>query len=355
MRKLHNVIIHFIQSLRANCGYRLLKERAEERQMEELQRMQEVAGGKKSMNRVEWLYGGPAAGETQTTEEMENFLLGRRRLDVLIKQPEEKKPNGIAANGNNTGMVAPNVRDIATKTTQDPLLAIKSQEMANVQAAMQAAKRRSEKETKRGKERGHRHHKHRERSRSPRRRTDGYREDYERSRRSHRHHRQRARSYTRSPSRSRSPEPQRRRRYSKYSSDSRSRSPIPSKHSRYRDRREERREYNRSFSRSPSRSPQRNGRSYRNGDSHASRFRQRSPPLRARSPPRKEGDEEDKKARKLAAMQANASSMEDGRRQRLDDADRKDREERQKDERGRTQQGKFLGDLRRKELDRVRD
>ncbi|KAH0143149.1 hypothetical protein KCU67_g13689, partial [Aureobasidium melanogenum] len=54
----------------------VLKERAEERQIQELQQMQEAAGGKKRVDRVDWMYGGPADGQKGTTEEMEAYLLG---------------------------------------------------------------------------------------------------------------------------------------------------------------------------------------------------------------------------------------------------------------------------------------
>ena len=340
----------------------LLKERAEERQMEELQRMEEAVGGKTRLGRMDWMYSGPAAGEKGTTEEMEGYLLGKRRLDGLIKKDvEEKKDvasNGSAANVVGMGVVAPNARDIAAKLKEDPLLAIKNRELSIVQAGLQererATKRRAEKEAKRGKERGHRHHRHHERSRSPRRRSDGYRDDYDRRQNSHHRHHHRTRSYSRSASRSRSPPPRRRR--GNDSSDSRSRSPLPQKDSRYRDRQQGRRSGYRGFSRSRSQSPRRsNGGKYRNGDSHETRYRQRSPLARTRSPPRKTSDEQDERARKLAAMQAHASSMEDERRQRLNDADRKDEKDHQDNERGRSEKGRFVGDLRRKELDRISD
>lgn len=170
----------------------LLKERAEERQMEELRQIEEAAGGKSRFQRMDWMYSGPAAGEKGTTEEMEGYLLGKTRLDGLIKGNfDEKKDvsNGTAANGAVAGIAAPNTRDLAAKMREDPLLAIKSREISIMQTELQdrerAAKRRAGKEAKRGKERRHRHHRHharsRSRSRSPRRKSDGYRDDYDRS------------------------------------------------------------------------------------------------------------------------------------------------------------------------------
>lgn len=55
----------------------MMKERAEERAIQELQEMQEVAGGKKRLNRVDWMYSGPSSNQNGTTEEMEGYLLGK--------------------------------------------------------------------------------------------------------------------------------------------------------------------------------------------------------------------------------------------------------------------------------------
>src|SRR4051794_35495161 len=69
----------------------MMKERQEEREIQELQDMQESAGGKKRLNRVDWMYSGPANGQAGTTEEMEGYLLGKRRIDGLIKGTENAK------------------------------------------------------------------------------------------------------------------------------------------------------------------------------------------------------------------------------------------------------------------------
>ncbi|KAL9083918.1 MAG: hypothetical protein Q9165_008325 [Trypethelium subeluteriae] len=177
----------------------LKKERDEERQIEEIRAMEEAAGGKTRNRRVEWMYSGPAAGDKGASEEMEEYLLGKRRLNGLIEETEEKKDIGgsvVTTSGAPMGIAAVNVRDIAAKARDDPLFSIKNQEMAIVQAALQekerTAKRRAEKERKR---RHHRHHERsRSRSRSPRRRGEGYSDDRERSRRSHHRHHHRTRA-----------------------------------------------------------------------------------------------------------------------------------------------------------------
>src|SRR5271156_6573808 len=69
----------------------MMKERQEERQILELQQLQEAAGGKKRQARVDWMYSGPARGQAGTTEEMEAYLLGKRRIDGLIKGTENQR------------------------------------------------------------------------------------------------------------------------------------------------------------------------------------------------------------------------------------------------------------------------
>ncbi|TKA82278.1 Pre-mRNA-splicing factor CWC25 [Cryomyces minteri] len=117
----------------------IMKERAEERQIQELQQMQEAAGEKKRANRVEWMYSGPSAGQTGTTEEMEGYLLGRRRLDGLVKNTENdslKKGAGTGKEGFQALQNANTLRDTAAKVREDPMLAIKRQEQAAYEAMM---------------------------------------------------------------------------------------------------------------------------------------------------------------------------------------------------------------------------
>ncbi|KAI5297043.1 hypothetical protein KEM56_005127, partial [Ascosphaera pollenicola] len=68
------------------------RERAEERQIQELQRLQEASGGTKRLERVEWMYNGPSdsggTGAGGTSEELEGYLLGKRRIDNLLKRKD---------------------------------------------------------------------------------------------------------------------------------------------------------------------------------------------------------------------------------------------------------------------------
>ncbi|KAM0387277.1 hypothetical protein ACHAO7_008612 [Fusarium culmorum] len=187
-----------------------LDEIKEERAKEEVQRQLEAAGGKKKVDRVEWMYQGPNDGQTGTTEETEAYLLGKRRIDNLIKGTEHKKLEKNA--GTESFMALQNAntaRDTAAKIREDPLLAIKRQEQAAYEAMMNDPARRRQllasrgideekKDKSRRKEDRHRrrhrhrsadgedrHHRRRRsysRSQSPRRR-DGSREDRHRRRR----------------------------------------------------------------------------------------------------------------------------------------------------------------------------
>jgi hypothetical protein len=62
----------------------LQKEREEERQIQELQRM----GGKRE-ERVSWMYNAPAEGDGPAPEELEQYLLGKKRVDAIFKAKDE--------------------------------------------------------------------------------------------------------------------------------------------------------------------------------------------------------------------------------------------------------------------------
>jgi len=111
----------------------LRKEKEEERQLQELQRLQEEQTGKKRADKLEWMYTTPATGTSQNANELEDYLLGKKRVDKMLTADENDKigaahKNFIAVqNANST-------RDIAAKIREDPLLAIKQQEQAAYQA-----------------------------------------------------------------------------------------------------------------------------------------------------------------------------------------------------------------------------
>jgi len=222
-----------------------IKELKEERAKEEIQAKLEAAGSRKRVDRVDWMYQGPSSGQAGTTEEMEGYLLGKRRIDGLIKGTENKKLEKQASEDSFMALQHANtLRDTAAKVREDPMLAIKKQEQAAYEAMMNdpikrrqllalAGKGEEKKEKKEKKHRRHHHHhRHRddsddERSHKRRRRED---DGGHRSGRSER--RRRSDSYSRSPSpvrrryRSRSPVPKRERSRSPILKRERSRSPI---------------------------------------------------------------------------------------------------------------------------------
>lgn len=328
----------------------MMKERQEERNIQEIQDMQEAAGGTKRAQRVEWMYSGPSAGQTGTTEEMEGYLLGKRRIDGLIKGTENKKLEKASTEDSFMALQNANtVRDTASKIREDPMLAIKQREQAAYEALMNdpVSRRRllkeaghdvKPKEIERRRKHRHHHRDHRDDDyyRSPkRRRTDDEDRHSRKSRRydeEDRHHRrsyhdQRRRSD--SSTYSRSPSPPRRRRSPSPYSLRRSRSPSP---------------YYRRCSRSPPRQ-QTNGYHLNHSKSFPSN---RPPPRRNTSSPEAQPKENprdqavDKSAR-LAAMQADANDLDAVRSNRLAAIEERERVEREAEQKARDRSGKYGG------------
>ncbi|KAF8078849.1 Pre-mRNA splicing factor-domain-containing protein [Lyophyllum atratum] len=345
----------------------LRKEKEEERQLQELQRLQEEQTGKKRTEKLEWMYATPATGTSQNPNDLEDYLLGKKRVDKILTADENAK---VGASHKNFIAVqnANNARDIAAKIREDPLLAIKQQEQAALQALMSNPLRlremqdrngikpkKSKEEKKREKEERKRlkhERKHRSRdSQSP----DAQRIEYQRSpsRDRHSHHR-------RSPSppghRSRSPTPvsrsrrdsgrhthydhpsPRNRRYSRSPDFSRRRHYIQDSPRDFRRRSEERPavwprsdesdDNGRDGPSNTSRYAADHGKRQRSQSPHYDR-RQRSPPpkrtRRSPSPPRRPNYERpkdattaaDERAARLAAMASNATAMSAERQKRL--------------------------------------
>ncbi|RAL66705.1 hypothetical protein DID88_007489 [Monilinia fructigena] len=114
-----------------------IKELKEERAKEEIQNKLEAAGSRKRVDRVDWMYQGPSSGQAGTTEEMEGYLLGKRRIDGLIKGTEHKNLEKQASEASFMALQNANtLRDTAAKVREDPMLAIKRQEQAAYEAMM---------------------------------------------------------------------------------------------------------------------------------------------------------------------------------------------------------------------------
>lgn len=344
----------------------MMKERQEERQIQELQNMQEAAGGTKRLNRVDWMYSGPSSGLAGTTEEMEGYLLGKRRIDGLIKGTENKKLEKAAAEDSFMALQNANtVRDTASKIREDPMLAIKKQEQAAYEALMNDPVRRrlllksATGDVKvKDKERKHRKHRHRED-----RDDDDHRRSHKRRRteqgdghiRSKHHHQRRSTStsYSRSPSpyRRRSPSP-RRNRDTSLSPYRRLRSPLPvqkrSPSPHHRRRWQSPYYHKRSYSpsrrsRSRSRSPQRNGDDHhplkQSKSWHNTRRRNSSSPDQSMSQPFKA----DERAARLAAMQQAASELDQDREKRIAAIEAREKVERDAEEAARSKAAKYGG------------
>ena len=348
----------------------MMKERQEERQIQELQEMQEAAGGKKRLNRVDWMYSGPSAGQTGTTEEMEGYLLGKRRVDGLIKGTENKKLEKKSDEDSFMALQNANtVRDTAAKIREDPMLAIKKQEQAAYEELMNDPVKRRLLLKASGvdvapKEKEHRYRKHHRDERDGHHRSHKTRRlntENRYSRRNKHEHRRRSRS----PSYSRSPSPARRRSASPY--HSRRRSPSPYRHSKESPssprRRRSRSPYSRRRKSGNSRSPD-----YRRGSPSPHRRRSGSPRLSHNSNglkhskswhnsrPRNgsftekidpgienQNDKNNDREARLAAMQSAASELDQDRAKRIAALEERERADREAEEAARARSSKLGG------------
>lgn len=59
--------------------------------MQELQRLQEEQTGKKRTEKLEWMYTTPATGSSQNPNDLEDYLLGKKRVDKILTADENAK------------------------------------------------------------------------------------------------------------------------------------------------------------------------------------------------------------------------------------------------------------------------
>lgn len=380
-----------------------LQEIEEERRKEEIQKQLEAAGGKRKVDRVEWMYAGPTDGQAGAAES-EAYLLGKRRIDKLLVDNEVKNLSKQPSQDVAAIPTINNARDVAAKIREDPLLAIKRQEQQAYEAMMndpikrrrllaamgiddaQAKDKRKEekREKHRHHHRSHRHHgdgregdrsshrrrsDSRDRSRSPRRARSGSPwRDRSRDARKHR---------SRSPRRERSRSPRRhddeghrtrrrrdspdRKRYKSGSDEGRREGSRPR-----RTRDDRIKEESRSVSPPPRRrepSPERDETARRssprgrNGGRDSGPYRARrdydedsrprqngrgpAPTPTSAVPDKNQADEE--RARKLAAMQEAATDLDKIREQRLAAIEAADRAQREADDLVRQRNKKYGG------------
>lgn len=320
----------------------MMKERQEERQVQELQEMQEAAGGTKRLNRVDWMYSGPSSGQAGTTEEMEGYLLGKRRIDGLIKGSENKKLQKSASEDSFMALQNANtIRDTASKIREDPMLAIKKQEQAAYEALMNDPVRRRlllkaaghDIKLKNNKDRGHRKHKHREeRDDHHSHKHKDRRQDRRDDLRLRRHHRRRSFS----SSRSQSPKPYRRRSESPRRNRNRSVSPYPTRRRSRSPYRRSRSPYRRS--RSPER-PRTDHQQSKHSNGWHSTGRNKIAPNSSAPTTSTTND----RAAKLAAMQEAATVLDREREGRINAVENREKIEREMDEAARLKSAKYGG------------
>jgi hypothetical protein len=353
----------------------IMKERAEERQIQELEDLQAASGGAKRLARVDWMYSGPASGEAGTTEEMEGYLLGKRRIDGLLKGTENQKLEKSAKEDSFMAVQNANtLRDTAMKIREDPMLAIKKQEQAAYDAMMNdPVKRRlllkaagkeddSERDRKRRKHHHHHHHRRHRDDRDRDRDRDGVRDrhshrdrdrdqDKDKDRGRDRDDYSKSRSYRRHEEEDHGRSSHRRRRSNTSSpsrSSSRSRSPPRRENRPQRSRSPYRRRG--SFSRDEGRKPRSRSRSYSppRHNSHNNGVRKTqswhtSRPERRKSPSPNGQQNGDDRAAKLAAMQQDASELDQQRERRLADIAERDRQQKERDDAARAKNSRYGG------------
>lgn len=69
----------------------LRKELEEERQVQELQRLQEQQTGKIRQDKLDWMYATPATGGGPSANDLEDYLLGKKRVDKMLIGNENEK------------------------------------------------------------------------------------------------------------------------------------------------------------------------------------------------------------------------------------------------------------------------
>ncbi|KAI8627903.1 Pre-mRNA splicing factor-domain-containing protein [Xylariaceae sp. FL1651] len=362
-----------------------IQEIKEERAKKELQEKLEAAGGRKRVDRVDWMYQGPSDGQGGTSEELEGFLLGKRRIDTILTRGSDNDNLKKQASYDSLAPLqnsAVSARDLAAKIREDPLLAIKRREQEAYEAMMNdPIKRRQllasmgqagDKGSSHGKDEKHsKRHRHRPRSHSREHRHREHRRSYSRERdestdRRHRHRRHE--SNDRSDSRER--RDSRKERYERKRSSSRdgyrdekgdydrshrgrSRSPLRS------DRKDENYRRRRDYSDGPSREHRRHAsddsdqHNYRRGASYKRRPSNGWNGGTNSSANEPSAVAAEERARKLAAMQEAALDLDKDREKRLAILEEKDRLAREADDKARERAGKygdreFTNGLRRK-------
>lgn len=278
----------------------LRREKEEERQFQHLQQLQHSSTGHKPSDRMEWMYAAPAASNNLNSSEMEDYLLGKKRVDKILKGEDEKGLYGQQQEAPSTSHANP--RDTSAKVKLDPILAIKQQEQAAYDALINNPIKLREMREKAGQSSGRLEKEERKKAREEKRRLkEAARDDREGYRG--------------------------RDRYDRYD-DRYSHSHRSGDDSRYKSRYDDDRYKSRHRSHRDYSPPPRSQRSHRPSP-------RRKP---SHSPPPQQS-----RAEKLAAMTASAQSLQSERDARLAEMERKDAIEKDSDSRARSRDVKYGG------------
>jgi hypothetical protein len=79
----------------------LRKEKDEERQLQDLQRLQEEQTGRKRTEKLDWMYATPASGSGQSANDLEDYLLGKKRVDKLLIGDDNQAVSSHPPSGHN--------------------------------------------------------------------------------------------------------------------------------------------------------------------------------------------------------------------------------------------------------------
>lgn len=109
-----------------------------ERERDELVAMQSKASGKPVVKRLEWMYSDASHGGVNPTDEAQEYLLGRRRVDFRSKSGHEPKvgvekissiSSGQRGSDDSAELNGMSKLDVEAKERNDPLAVIKRKEM----------------------------------------------------------------------------------------------------------------------------------------------------------------------------------------------------------------------------------
>ncbi|KAJ1656189.1 RNA-splicing factor [Dispira simplex] len=186
----------------------LRKEKEEERELQDLARIQEAAGLKKPSERLEWMYnsGGPGtSGAGGVDDDVEDYLLGRKRVDTLLERKSSVEPRSTTAANTSFDLLAlsnanaNSERDTLAKQREDPMFLMKQQEMAMAQKLLNNPLYAKRLEALRAKREGQTWDSEKKVKKHKKDKKHKHRSDGERSEKSHRRRRSRSRSSSGSP------------------------------------------------------------------------------------------------------------------------------------------------------------